>query len=1209
MNFSEQLHEYGILGMFDTIVMMKGESCALAEKINFSYSTIKTDDGDDDDSDYLEKYSGISFYEIQQYSIQLASLLRYRFGSKKGDRILLICKGCCGAEVCSVLACLRAEVLFVPIAEEWMENSTRMKQIISVCNPIGALVVGNSDSDDMVKLLSRYGLFRCGLVEPNGSPVLKEFSPCDYPDDFDSASSFCGLENFRDALVHGYKDDAADDIYLLFTSGSSGVPKGVIGSQRGLISRITWQWNKFPFLPSNSLNSELVCRRTPLIFVDSMAEIFSALLAGIPIWSPSLELLRTEGLPGIVPLASQMEVTRITLLPSQLSQMLDLYKDSSFSTSWQSLLMIIVSGESCPPSLVKNFRNSKSKATLINLYGSTEVSGDVTFSVVSIGDNPADILEEYEIDCLPWLDSQMSSIGQCCLAKEDTASVPIGMAMDNNIVLLLRDTDSNNFDVIEEFDVKGELAVLGFHVTRGYFNRPDLANAKFLSCPNSVLNYLKKMNMIDSIECDAKNPLKVFLMGDIGVKIRQSNENFLDSPFFYLGRKDRQVKIRGIRIELEDVESTIYNIIQKEIFVHCFDNIHGNQVEPHLVLFLEKSALEELALSNSELISFLSLQMISAYVPSYVYVLQEAFPRTVSGKLNRQEVLKDYQNSCNGDHLARTTIPNLSDLSKDNVWSVIISILSDVIVTSHIGELSRDAICDSTFEQIGGNSMSVIEFSWKLHRFYGKSVGTAFSMDEIRTLTISEIVKCVENRLIGGNTEFSIIKRKMIHSDINPTSVDSNSSIPSSSKRLRGIVESNTPRISAVHDKRSVDLFEKECDVVYACDKEWLVNLGRCVDASPVIVEFENQTQCAIIGSHSGQVVSVSLQNDAKAKPDLLWTINLACHIEGDASVDMVSKLVFISGYKLNDVESVNASYDDAIESHFPENCHGGLFALNLHDGSVVWKTYFPGEVKSSGVLIFPNVVAVGTYDKHLYLVSSRDGTIITSVDLQGSVFSTPLLLTEDRSSSCSSSAQLVCPTNNGYIESFRVYSDCKIESLWIINLDSPLFASLASVSLNGIDHLLAAGVDGSLTLLSLDGTCIWKVFCSSRPIFSSPRIFVFNNCPYCIFGSHDTNLRVFRIDTGDIVAEIPMTSAIVSSPCILSISKSKVVAVVTSTSGMLSLISLENQDQCPIETHTLSNYQFDAEIFSSPLYYHGAIYVGCRDDCLHKISVTAKDC
>lgn len=72
------------------------------------------------------------------------------------------------------------------------------------------------------------------------------------------------------------KVDLSGALYILYTSGSTGAPKGVVGSQAASLHRLQWMWTTHPFQ-----GQETVLRRTMLTFVDSVWEIWGTLLAGM----------------------------------------------------------------------------------------------------------------------------------------------------------------------------------------------------------------------------------------------------------------------------------------------------------------------------------------------------------------------------------------------------------------------------------------------------------------------------------------------------------------------------------------------------------------------------------------------------------------------------------------------------------------------------------------------------------------------------------------------------------------------------------------------------------------------------------------------------------------------------------------------------------------------------------------------------------------
>ena len=259
-----------------------------------------------------------------------------------------------------------------------------------------------------------------------------------------------------------------DVAYILYTSGSTNPnkPKAVIQTYDGIYNRIKWQWKTFPFVQQQRIEhgyqttmkmlqqdgiingagnhlgidvGDVVMRRTPLSFVDSIAEIFGTLLAGVPLWCPlyhydvDLGTLYSNSNINVQSVAmnlsimdmlqiasdSKIRITRMTCLPSQLSQTLNLIHDSTNNSCddaeldqkriknneseddsphrqkqvicrqhWiHNLNVIVVSGEPCPSSLIKDFERTfvHHKALLINLYGQTESSGDVACMVVGLG--------------------------------------------------------------------------------------------------------------------------------------------------------------------------------------------------------------------------------------------------------------------------------------------------------------------------------------------------------------------------------------------------------------------------------------------------------------------------------------------------------------------------------------------------------------------------------------------------------------------------------------------------------------------------------------------------------------------------------------------------------------------------------------------------------------------------------------------------------
>ena len=273
--------------------------------------------------------------------------------------------------------------------------------------------------------------------------------------------------------------------YLIYTSGSTGTPKGVLGLHRGAVNRFHWMWHTYPFKAH-----EVCCQKTSLSFVDCVWEIFGPLLQGIPTVIIPDEAVKDPQL--LVQNLASEGVTRIVLVPSLLRVILDAFDD--LQNRIGHLSTWITSGETISEELVQRFKESMPDATLLNLYGSSEVSADCT-----------------------WYDTGGAELRH---------SIPIGRPIANTQVYLL-DSSSQPVPV----GVPGELHVGGAGLARGYFNRSELTKEKFISNP--------------------------FVSGERLYKTGDLARYLPDGTIEFLGRIDHQVKIRGFRIEPGEIESVL----------------------------------------------------------------------------------------------------------------------------------------------------------------------------------------------------------------------------------------------------------------------------------------------------------------------------------------------------------------------------------------------------------------------------------------------------------------------------------------------------------------------------------------------------------------------------------------------------------------------------------------------------------------------------
>lgn len=226
--------------------------------------------------------------------------------------------------------------------------------------------------------------------------------------------------------------------YVVYTSGSTGKPKGVLCPQLGLLNRIQWMSNVFPYQPD-----EIASQIVALSFVDSVYEIFGPLLQGVELrmipdktarGSP-LELMRAIG---------RGRITRIIVVPSVLASWLDCI--ASLNPNTFPLRYCFVSGEVFPASLAKRFHEILPHTRLINFYGSSELCHHATWFEIG--------------DALPG------------------KTVPIGHPIAATEAYVL---DSSR-NVVPNGSA-GELYMGGPGMARGYLNRPELTAERFVENP------------------------------------------------------------------------------------------------------------------------------------------------------------------------------------------------------------------------------------------------------------------------------------------------------------------------------------------------------------------------------------------------------------------------------------------------------------------------------------------------------------------------------------------------------------------------------------------------------------------------------------------------------------------------------------------------------------------------------------------------------
>jgi amino acid adenylation domain-containing protein len=400
--------------------------------------------------------------------------------------------------------------------------------------------------------------------------------------------------------------------WVLYTSGSTGEPKGAVGLHRGAVNRCHWMWREYGFGPD-----DVFCLRTSINFVDAYWEIFGALIHGIPLAILPGESTRDPAL--LVPALARHRVTQLVLVPPLLGALLDTTPD--LGERAPALRTIVTSGEPLSTDLHAAVRRHWPGVRLLNTYGTSEI-WDAT----------------------------------CCdtsLLAEGLRRIPIGRPIANVRCYVL-DRQLRPLPP----GVPGELCVAGAGIGAGYWRRPALTAERFVADPFST-----------------DPQARLYRSGDLA--------RFLpDGSIECLGRMDRQLKLRGYRLEPGEIEAALREC---EGVADAAVVLREDGGEPRLVAYVADggAGVEVESLQRA-------LRRLPAFMQPSAWVVLAALPLTPSGKVDRAALPAP---------AARQRAP--SRPAVDALEARLVALCSAVLGGAEVGP-------DDSFFDLGGQSLSAM---------------------------------------------------------------------------------------------------------------------------------------------------------------------------------------------------------------------------------------------------------------------------------------------------------------------------------------------------------------------------------------------------------------------------------------------------------------------------------------------------------------------
>ncbi len=454
--------------------------------------------------------------------------------------------------------------------------------------------------------------------------------------------------------------------YLVYTSGSTGVPKGVMIEQRGLLNHLVSLISELKLS-----TSDVIAQTAPQSFVISVWQFLAGLMVGARIHICADETVRD-------PTLLAQEITRegltiLQIVPSLLREILERTTDESVFRAFGRLRLLISTGEPLAASICRDWFRKFPDVPLINAYGSSECSDDVALHRIT--------------DASTLLDN-----------------VPVGRAIPNTRLYVL---DSHS--QLVPIGVAGELCVGGVGVSRGYLNDPEQTKQRFFRDPFSN-----------------RSEARLYRTGDLA---RWRADGTLEC----LSRIDHQVKLRGYRIELKEIEQVLleHPAVRTAVVLK-----HDNEAK--LVAYMVAASRRQP--KPTDLRDFIKKRLPSYMIPA-TFLFIKRMPLTAHGKVDRSALQAIQQ----GDRTAR----NVPVAPRRLTEKVLTDIWIDLLKVNNIG------VFDNFFD-LGGHSLLASQVMTRVANAFGVSlpIKTLFESPSIDALA-TRIDDAFENQSYEPPLQFA----------------------------------------------------------------------------------------------------------------------------------------------------------------------------------------------------------------------------------------------------------------------------------------------------------------------------------------------------------------------------------------------------------------------------------------------------------------------
>ncbi|KAI2636178.1 acetyl-CoA synthetase-like protein [Xylaria nigripes] len=615
----------------------------------------------------------LNFKELDEFSSRLALYLLNSCSVKTGD-IVPLCIGRSAMAIVSMLGVMKAGAAFVPLNPSAPRD--RNLDIMGICEADKLILTSFDEDYKEVGLVISWELI-CSLP-PSHEAELPKVSP----------------------------DDRA---YIIFTSGTTGRPKGVVIEHQNLFHSLRAHGGDIYRQGPTSR----VLQFAALTFDGSMTEHLAPLTHGACTCVPDNE----TRLAGITEYINKLRVNWAFFTPSFFKLLTP--------EDVPCLKTVVLGGEAITNDCIDRWSHC---IRLINGYGPSEGTILSTACVVE-----------------PTI-RERASIGKAFVCKtwvvdpeDHTQLLPIGAV--------------------------GELVIQGPNVARGYLNDPVKTEAAFIQPPEWA-----------NIRGDDQYR-RMYKTGDL---VRYDD----DGSLIYMGRKDTQVKVRGQRLELSEVEHHLPDIIQHGVAMVPRSGTYKGRLVVVMVCWPfgdspapEHSELQRLSGAEAQKaykIVEMARKLMSQKLPDFavpdVWIPVQAIPKNSSGKLDRNPV-RDWVEFLLAEDEVLGASEIDSEVKTESATTEIERIIQEAFAHA-LGLPVAKISLDRSFQSYGGDSLQAIQVVGKCRsQFLQVNIMPILKGDTIKQLSLKSSRRLRESSVVEKtNSSFTLSPIQHLYVRSNPPS-------------------------------------------------------------------------------------------------------------------------------------------------------------------------------------------------------------------------------------------------------------------------------------------------------------------------------------------------------------------------------------------------------------------------------------------------------